>query len=353
MNVPNSGHPRSHVTRRSIEFAYTKNGSLFYGRTIGFYFPGYNSHIDDICGYPELGNFFPSGKSSAESEFQSMKFDYDEREFVASLTAHDAFKYSRQHSDPDRFTPGEACRTMYDVLMRKFSDPQMLRVLESTDECFLVEDNVKTGKDTRWSNNHDGTGSNWLGLLLMIIRGHQVDTKWAQSFDIDNGSFRNDYYAKLWANMVMCATNAFRTYHETLPTSSYQSRSQSAMTRRPMSQGAMTRRQMLQGAMAQSTMSQGAMAQVQKCSHVNCQGVCFPGSRFCSITCRDDRCDCKCSHFSCNERCYPGSSFCSKKCRDGLCQCTCAHAYCNRSCYPHSRYCSIACRDGSCKCRRI
>lgn len=66
--------------------------------------------------------------------------------------------------------------TMYLVVKQKFSiEPLKSRLLSSGD-AFLLEHNNRSGKDIIWSDNHDGTGHNLLGLMLMLIR-EQYKTK--------------------------------------------------------------------------------------------------------------------------------------------------------------------------------
>ncbi len=58
--------------------------------------------------------------------------------------------------------------TMYCLLHRKFSDPYIRRQLLLTGDCWLEEGN--TWGDTFWGVCR-GCGENWLGVLLMLVRG--------------------------------------------------------------------------------------------------------------------------------------------------------------------------------------
>ena len=61
---------------------------------------------------------------------------------------------------------------MLAVLQAKFQPGTwMEKALLATGDAFLLEHNSVTGRDNVWSDNHDGTGSNWLGLQLMLLRG--------------------------------------------------------------------------------------------------------------------------------------------------------------------------------------
>jgi predicted NAD-dependent protein-ADP-ribosyltransferase YbiA (DUF1768 family) len=51
-------------------------------------------------------------------------------------------------------------------------------LLLATGTAYLVEHNEVVGRDTFWSDNHDGTGQNRLGVVLMALRkklgGHGI-----------------------------------------------------------------------------------------------------------------------------------------------------------------------------------
>ena len=60
---------------------------------------------------------------------------------------------------------------MLAVLQAKFTQNKNIATkLISTGNAFLIEHNVKSGRDKIWSDNSDGEGFNRLGLQLMIIR---------------------------------------------------------------------------------------------------------------------------------------------------------------------------------------
>lgn len=82
-------------------------------------------------------------------------------------------------------------QAMWEILKVKFSDLQLLKLLQLTGNTFLIEHNNKKGKDDFWSNNNDepgcfhittdgkceykfgksnGLAGNVLGLFLMAIR---------------------------------------------------------------------------------------------------------------------------------------------------------------------------------------
>ena len=66
---------------------------------------------------------------------------------------------------------GSNWRAMRAVLAAKFRPgSEMSQQLLRTGDVFLLEHNEKANRDKVWSDNHDGTGANWLGLQLMLLR---------------------------------------------------------------------------------------------------------------------------------------------------------------------------------------
>ena len=87
-------------------------------------------------------------------------------------------------------------------------------MLLGTGEAFLLEHNPKTGRDSSWSDNHDGTGKNWLGMQLMIIRdelsGRHTWTNWLrQHVNLANGQMKTGE----WQNMVKSAATTTIGYY--------------------------------------------------------------------------------------------------------------------------------------------
>lgn len=60
---------------------------------------------------------------------------------------------------------------MYQLIKIKFKIPEYAIVLMLTGNKFLVEHNPVVGRDVYWSNNHNDSGQNKLGYLLMKYRG--------------------------------------------------------------------------------------------------------------------------------------------------------------------------------------
>lgn len=60
--------------------------------------------------------------------------------------------------------------TMNELLRIKFKIPVCTLVLLLTESKYLVEHNPVKGRDNYWSDDHDGSGQNKLGEMLMNIR---------------------------------------------------------------------------------------------------------------------------------------------------------------------------------------
>ena len=160
-----------------------------YGDLIGFYFPGKESPVDLLCNASFLGNFYPGnpffmviqGRSvsfnNAEAAYQSTKYNVGLDIFSSCQTGSEAFKYKQFLDaqglgvfDPNFNGFGSKWTAMRQVLEAKFADSTMAGMLCQTDDAFLLEHCDRPGRDCIWSNNNDGEGTNWLGLLLMYLR---------------------------------------------------------------------------------------------------------------------------------------------------------------------------------------
>ncbi|CAE8609996.1 unnamed protein product, partial [Polarella glacialis] len=193
---------------------------------LAFYYPGKQEHCDVLCGAGFLGNFYdvkmcgselqvsPKLRSykalcfrTAESAFQALKFWSMAEEFQ-DLTGDQAFKRTRdleKHGcpvDSSYSGYGNNWNAMLTVLRAKFTPGSLLaKALQLTDPAFLLEHNPQTGRDKTWSDNGDGSGLNWLGLQLMLIRdqicGHSGKPQsWTSKlrplFNVDTGLPLND-----------------------------------------------------------------------------------------------------------------------------------------------------------------
>merc|ERR1719195_2139612 len=74
-------------------------------------------------------------------------------------------------SDPTYGGFGNAWRLMRTILRRKFTRGSMLAAgLLATGDAYLVEHQEGHDSDNQWSDYCDGTGENWLGLQMMVLR---------------------------------------------------------------------------------------------------------------------------------------------------------------------------------------
>lgn len=205
-----------------------------------FYFDGAMTLPDLLCGFPAGGNFYedghtlsvaPPGKwgsakkfTNAEAAFQALKSWHTAHRF-RHADGNEAFNLKRAIRSPDFKYAGYGSNWagMMAVLEVKFSNDtygsrQSRRCLLATKDAFLMETNVKAGRDNVWSNNYLGDGKNWLGLQLMLLRdniaavedrSHQ--SKWTTwlvegpvGLDVLTGKFRRE---KMWQLTVLEATN--------------------------------------------------------------------------------------------------------------------------------------------------
>ena len=198
---------------------------------IGFYYPDRLEPVDKLCNAGFLGNFWNTetfggriavakngdGASSAvaftnsEAAFQALKFWRNAGDFE-NLTGNQAFKLKRSLKGQEDFTYagyGSNWAGMMAVLEAKFKPGSpMAQALKMTGDSFLLEHNSVHGRDIIWSNNNDGTGTNWLGLQLMLLRdrltGATAWTKWIEAqIDLQTGAPRGTD----WQRSVQHATD--------------------------------------------------------------------------------------------------------------------------------------------------
>jgi len=203
---------------------------------IGFYFPGKMEDWDRVCGASFLGNFYDmspncievtaktaTGRSkthcfrNAEAAFQALKF-WDRAEEFEQKTGQEAFQLKQQigAEGPPDFTYGgigNNWQGMLTVLHQKFN-PKKNRLftsaLQSTGDAFLLEHNSVRGRDNVWSDNNDGEGKNWLGVMLMLLRdeltGKTGWTDYVYSFmDPPTGAPLNPEREQQWQDTVRSA----------------------------------------------------------------------------------------------------------------------------------------------------
>ena len=151
-----------------------------------FYFPGYNTSWDNYYNAAFFGNFWPSNLSlkigtitanfhNAEAAFQATKWwkhDHIREQFENAVSGNEAFSIKKHLSIPADYSYAGLGRdgAMKAVLHSKFSDPNLQKGLMATGDAYLLEHNVKSGRDSYWSDDHNGAGKNMLGMTLMSIR---------------------------------------------------------------------------------------------------------------------------------------------------------------------------------------
>lgn len=157
-----------------------KNYSL-----VAFYYPGYNEPWDNIYQASFMGNFYPCDFSvtidsitatfhNAEAAFQATKWWKDDAartQFENALTGNEAFHIKKGLSNPDYSYCGLGRDgAMLRVVSQKFALPAFKKALLASDDAYLLEHNAVKGRDNYWSDDHDGSGTNMLGITLMDVR---------------------------------------------------------------------------------------------------------------------------------------------------------------------------------------
>lgn len=164
---------------------------------LAFYFAGKNEWFDEACQAGFLGNFWPcqfkltpplctetpqEGAmlprdvlfSNSESAFQALKWWRTHALQFASTSGAEAFSLKKKLAgSEDRSYGGFGGNWagMAACLRAKFCSNESLKAsLLATADAFLLEHNTKPGRDSIWSDNHTGDGTNFLGLQLMLLR---------------------------------------------------------------------------------------------------------------------------------------------------------------------------------------
>jgi len=176
----------------------TVNGQKYH--LIAFYFPDDKTGTawDSYYNFTELGNFFvcPSKITltiggvtgvfhTTEAAFQATKWwkhDGIRKQFENAPNGPAALNVKKsaaqQFKADENATHGYAGLgqrgAMNAILKLKFSDAAFKQILLDTGDAYLLEHNIKTGRDSTWSDNNDGTGENYLGKTLMDIRGDKT-----------------------------------------------------------------------------------------------------------------------------------------------------------------------------------
>lgn len=215
---------------------------------------------DKLCAASFLGNFYDLGPSgfkmavsaqagwfgclafcqeeqhfrNAEAAFHSLKFWQKRRAIVfENLTGAQAVTMSEQlagYEDPKLAGLATPFRAMLHVLRAKFRrDSELAALLSKTDSDFLLHHVSSKGADPVWSDDFDGTGANWLGMQLMLIRDelairlagsspsralHAASRQWTpfieRCIDIQTGAPASSQGARLWRDAIENAASAIR-----------------------------------------------------------------------------------------------------------------------------------------------
>ena len=197
---------------------------------LGFYFPGSEHPVDDLCGAYVFGNFwhypFVVGDAlftNAEAAFQALKFPYEAcQEVFRDLSGTQAFRLKvaleKAGVPVDRTYSGLGTNwdAMLIVLTEKFKlGSEMADHLLATGDAYLLEHTPCPGRDKIWSDNSDGSGSNWLGLQLMCIRerlrcgpagGPLIAMLSPGTRDGYLGDFRDPVFSTWWQAQVLIAS---------------------------------------------------------------------------------------------------------------------------------------------------
>lgn len=163
---------------------------------IVFYYRDAEEVWDEACRAGFLGSFYPLEQDiqltgygrqrrfhNAEAAFQALRFwNSPAADDFENATGSEALQLKQQLRGQEDLTyggRGSNWAAMWDVHWAKFSSPKMREALRRTGDAFLLEHNNKAGKDSLWSDNFDGTGTNWRGLQLMLLRDQLTETgKW-------------------------------------------------------------------------------------------------------------------------------------------------------------------------------
>ena len=167
---------------------------------IAFYYPGRETRWDKKYNAAFLANFYScpvvltingeSGKfNSAEAAYQATKWwdrhDADglaiRPQFEAGEKGNDAFRLQCRFAgyrgirgevpDWDRSYMGlQRQGAMLAVSVAKYSKNRLKMALLATGNAYLLEHNSRVNRESYWSDNHDGSGHNHMGKLLMKLR---------------------------------------------------------------------------------------------------------------------------------------------------------------------------------------
>lgn len=205
---------------------------------VGFYQPGSPEIWDEKCGAGFLGNFWNCGVDFIEVEaahesnpsyrtrhtfncteaaFQALKFWNRAHEF-RHADGDAAFQMKKQMPNWDQSygVHGNSFKGMFACLRSKFRPGSpCVQALVQTRNDYLLEHNKYTGRDSVWSDNNDGTGSNWLGMQIMLLRdelsGQDLWTRFITLYcqiNLETGLGASPASTACWQRSVQIANQA-------------------------------------------------------------------------------------------------------------------------------------------------
>jgi len=196
---------------------------------IAFYFPDKEESWDAMCKAGFGGNFWNLGRDklkvtarapskaetehcfgNAEAAFQALKFWHRAEEF-RNLTGGGAFRKKKELAGGEDWSyggHGTNYKGMLAVLRPKFCEGSLMaKKLQETGAHFLMEHNAAKGRDTTWSDDSDGTGSNWLGLQMMLLRDElNNEFTWTEFIKSQIDQHKGTQIDRLWQSTVLSAT---------------------------------------------------------------------------------------------------------------------------------------------------
>lgn len=196
---------------------------------IAFYFPDKEESWDAMCKAGFGGNFWNLGRDklrvtahapsqapkehlfgNAEAAFQALKFWHRAEEF-RNLTGGGAFRKKKELAGGEDWSYGgygTNYKGMLAVLRPKFSPGSLMaQKLQETGCHFLMEHNAAKGRDTTWSDDSDGTGSNWLGLQMMLLRDElNKECTWTDFIKSQIDQDKGTQIDGVWQSTVLSAT---------------------------------------------------------------------------------------------------------------------------------------------------
>jgi len=190
--------------------------------------------VNKICEAPFLANHWDLGRSglqlqvpevphvwenfsNAQAAFIALSFWQKVGDF-AGVSAEEAEKMAGQMEGSEASTYagyGSEWNGMFAVLRQKFKPgTEMANKLVQTGEAFLLYRQYHYGVDPVWSDNHDGSGLNCLGMQLMIIRDElrRKEGRWTKtirmSLDLVTGKMYSSIAEATWREAVYTAVAA-------------------------------------------------------------------------------------------------------------------------------------------------